>query len=80
MVFADDDIEKTRVQDQSLASKAKREAAERKREQAKLAKELDKTMKAKDERGFSAALRRAGILDGSAEWISAWKAYRAYWS
>jgi hypothetical protein len=78
MVFADDDIEKARIEDQSVAAKAKREAAERKREQARLAKELDKTMKAKDERGFSAALRRAGILDGSPEWMSAWKAYRAY--
>ena len=80
MVLEDDEIERSRIQEQSRTNAAKREAVERKRELLRLARELDRTMKAKDERGFSAALRRAGILDGSPYWINAWKAYRDYWS
>ena len=52
----------------------------RKREEIRLARALDRAMKAKNERGFSEALRKAGILEGSREWQNAWKAYRAYWS
>jgi ribosomal protein S4 len=80
MALDDDEIERSRVEEQSRTGAAKREAAERKREHLKLARELDRAMKARDERGFSAALRRAGILDGSPHWINAWKAYHAYWS
>ena len=80
MVLKDDEIESSRIQDQGGTNAAKREAAERKRERMKLAKELERLMRAGDDRGFSAALRRAGILEGSVEWKNAWKAYRAYWS
>ena len=80
MVLDDDEIEKSRIEKQGRASASKREAAERKRELLKLARELDRAMKAKDERGFSAALRRAGIPDGSPHWVNAWRAYHAYWS
>jgi hypothetical protein len=37
-------------------------------------------MRSKNERGFSEALRKAGILEESQEWKNAWEAYRAYWS
>ena len=51
----------------------------RKREALHLARVLDLAMKEKNERGFSEALRKAGIFEGSQEWQNAWKAYRAYW-
>ena len=54
--------------------------AARKREEIRLARELDRAMRSKNERGFSEALRKAGILEESQEWKNAWKAYRAYWS
>lgn len=52
----------------------------RKREHLELARALDKAMKARNERAFSDALRRAGIHDGSEVWKNAWAAYRAYWN
>ncbi len=52
----------------------------RKREEMKLVRDLGRAMKARNERGFSDALRRGGIREGSLEWKNAWRAYRAYWS
>jgi len=80
MVLKDDEIEVTPKQEQGRSGPAKRAAAERARERLALAKELERAMKGKDERGFSAALRRAGIQEGSAEWTNAWKAYRSFGS
>ena len=48
--------------------------AQRKREIAKAALRAIET---RDERAFSAELRRAGVKDGSPEWTKAWEIYRA---
>lgn len=79
MVFDDEEVKRSRTQEQRRVPKARTEAEERKREQIKLAQELDKAIKARDERAFSAALRRAGVRDGSRRWTNAWNAYRDYW-
>lgn len=78
MVLKDDEIEKSRKEEQSQSTRLKRDAAEKHREHMRLAAELQRIMKARDERAFSAALRRAGILEGSPEWTNAWKAYRSF--
>jgi hypothetical protein len=49
----------------------------RKRKEKALAAELLKSKEAGDERGFSDALRRAGIREGSEVWKNAWKAFRS---
>jgi hypothetical protein len=49
----------------------------RKRKEKALAVELLKSKEAGDERGFSDALRRAGIREGSEIWKNAWKAFRS---
>ncbi len=51
----------------------------RKREEMRLARDLHRAMKARNERGFSEALRKGGIHEDSLEWKNAWRAYRAYW-
>jgi hypothetical protein len=51
-------------------------AKEAERKQA-ITKAAMKAIKAKDERAFSAELRRAGVKDGSPEWKKAWEIYRA---
>jgi len=63
-------------EESSRGKKASRNESIRKREQAALAKELLEAMRAKDERRFSSALRRAGIREDSEAWQNAWKAYR----
>ena len=77
MVLKDDDIQKSLKQEQSGSGAAKIEAAERKRSLQKLMRDLNRLIKKRDERGFSDALRRAGLREGSTEWENAWKAYRS---
>jgi len=36
-----------------------------------------RAIKTRDERAFSAELRRAGVKDGSSEWKNAWEIYRS---
>lgn len=36
-----------------------------------------RAIKTRDERAFSAELRRAGVKDGSPEWKNAWEIYRS---
>jgi len=68
-----DEIEKTRKQDQSLAAKAKREAAERERENKDFAKKALRAKKAKDARAYATLLRLRNVPDNSQEWKNAWK-------
>jgi hypothetical protein len=42
-----------------------------------LVKAAMNAIKSRDERAFSAELRRAGVKDGSPEWKNAWEIYRS---
>src|SRR5260370_39564165 len=47
------------------------------RKKRALAKAVLHAIRARDERAFSEALRRAGVKDGSPEWRKAWEIYRS---
>ena len=67
-----DEIEKTRRQDQSLAAKSKREAAERDRANKLFARKALQAKKAKDARAFATLLRLRNVSEDSQEWKNAW--------
>ena len=69
----DDEIERTRREDQSLAAKAKREAAERRRGDNLFARRALQAKKAKDARAFATLLRLRNVPEGSQEWQNAWE-------
>ena len=66
-------IEKTRREEQSLAAKAKREAAEQARADKVFARKARQAKRAKDARAFGTLLRLRNVLEGSPEWKNAWK-------
>lgn len=68
-----EEIEKTRRQEQSLATKAKREAAERERGDKLFAKKALQAKKAKDARAYGTLLRLRNVPENSQEWTNAWK-------
>jgi hypothetical protein len=53
----------------SVAKEAQRKRA--------IVKAAMRAIKTRDERAFSAELRRAGLKDGSPEWTNAWEIYRS---
>jgi hypothetical protein len=67
------EIEKTRRQEQSLARKAKREAAERERGDRLFARKALQAKKAKDARALGILLRLRNVPEDSQEWKNAWK-------
>jgi hypothetical protein len=67
------EIEKTRRDEQSLATKAKREVAERERADKLFARKALQAKKAKDARAFATLLRLRNVPEGSQEWKNAWK-------
>jgi hypothetical protein len=67
------EIEKTRRREQSLATKAKREAAERGPGNRLFAKKALQAKKAKDARAFGILLRLRNVPEDSQEWKNAWK-------
>ena len=69
----DDEIEKTRREDQTLATRAKREAAERERGDKLFARKALQAKKAKDARAFATLLRLRNVPEDSQEWKNAWK-------
>lgn len=73
MVFSDDEIEKSRVQEQSGSNAAKRGAAERKRTLEKLSKSALRAKKQNDARAFREQLKLADVVENSPEWDLAWK-------
>jgi len=75
----DKQIEEVMRDDASRGRNRAPARSRRKKDLNALARELDKAMTAKNERGFSDALRKAGIADGSERWQAAWKAYRDHW-
>jgi hypothetical protein len=68
-----DEIEKTRRQEQALATKAKREASERERADRLFARKALQAKKAKDALAFGALLRLRNVPENSPEWKNAWK-------
>ena len=75
MVSKDDEIDVSRLQDQSLAGQAKREAAERKRILKVFSKKALQAIKAKDARAYAEQLRLLKISEDSEEWRNAWKLF-----
>jgi hypothetical protein len=75
MVSKDDEIDLSRLQDQSLAGHAKREAAERKRILKIFSKKALQAIKAKDARAYAEQLRLLKISEDSEEWRNAWKLF-----
>jgi hypothetical protein len=74
MVFRDDEIDKSRVQDEiRQPSKIKSAAAERARRQKIIAGKLQEAKKLNDARAFAEVLRVGGIEHDSKEWKLAWK-------
>jgi len=68
-----DEIERARSQEQKLAGKAKREAAERKRQLKLFSNAALRAIKAKDARAFTELLRYANVRENSPEWKKAWE-------
>ncbi|MGO9590165.1 MAG: hypothetical protein ACLP3K_09005 [Candidatus Acidiferrales bacterium] len=72
------EIDQVRNADQSLASKAKQEAFEKRKILRIFSTKALQAMKAKDERAYAEQLRLANVPEGSPEWKLAWEYYRAH--
>jgi hypothetical protein len=68
-----DEIEKTRIQEQSGTVAAKREAAEKRRQIRIFSEKAKRVKRAKDARAYGQLLREARIREDSPEWKDAWK-------
>jgi hypothetical protein len=68
-----DEIEEARIQEQSGAVPAKREAAEKRRQIRIFSEKAIRIRKAKDARAYGELLPEAKIREGSSEWQDAWK-------
>jgi hypothetical protein len=66
------------IKDERRTNKPSSKESHLRREREQMIKDVAKAFRERNERGISAALKRAGILDGSDEWTRIWKAYRAY--
>jgi len=77
MPSRDDEIDKSRLEDQSLAGSAKREAAERKRILTIFSRKALQAIRAKDARAFGDSLRQLRISEDSEEWKNAWKLFHS---
>jgi hypothetical protein len=65
MVSKDDEIERSRSEDENAASAAKREAAERKRILKIFSRKALKAIKANDARAYAEQLKLLGISEAS---------------
>jgi hypothetical protein len=65
-------VEKSRMDDQRLAGKAKRNAAERHHRQMSISRKLAEAKKFNDARAFGKALWEGEIREGSPKWKRAW--------
>lgn len=74
----DAEIDQVRNADQSLASKAKQKAFEKRKILRIFSTKALQAMNAKDERAYAEQLRLANVLEGSPEWKLAWEFYRAH--
>ena len=77
MVSKDDEIDVSRLQDQSLGGKARREAVERKRILKIFSKKALQAIEAKDARAYAEQLRLLKISEDPEEWKNAWKLFYA---
>lgn len=77
MAYKDDDVEEFRAQEQTerALSKAKQDAARKKRLKKLCAAEVLRAMTARDARAFETQLRRLEIDENSEEWKRAWKLF-----
>jgi hypothetical protein len=73
MATDDNEIEKTRRQDQNLATRARREAAEREQGKKLFARKALQAKRAKDDRAFRTLLKLENVSEGSGEWTRAWR-------
>ncbi len=73
MAVENDEIEKSRIQEQNLTVAAKREAAERKKLLKIFSEKALKAKRAKDARAYAQQLRLLKIAENSLEWKNAWK-------
>jgi hypothetical protein len=71
--MVDDEIEKSRREEEAHAAPAKRDAAEEERTKRLFSRIALKAKKAKDARAYAEALRNVKIREGSDEWKNAWK-------
>jgi hypothetical protein len=67
------EIEKSRREEQTLAGKVQREAAEQARADKVFARKALQAKRAKDARAFGILLRLRNVPEGSEEWKNAWK-------
>ena len=73
MALSDDEIEKSRLEDQDRKpSKAKRDSAERRRRQKMVGEMLLKAKRLNDARAYAEALRFGNVHEDSVEWKRAW--------
>jgi formiminotetrahydrofolate cyclodeaminase len=72
MAIDDDEIEDSRVQDQTLSVGGKREASERKKILKIFSRKALQAKKAKDARAYGEMLPRLKIPEDSEEWKNAW--------
>lgn len=72
MVFKDDEIERFRQAEQSRATKAQQEAAEKRRIVAEFKKKMKEAKKAKDRRGYERLLELQNVGRQSPEWKAFW--------
>jgi hypothetical protein len=73
MVFDDDEIERSRTEEQAGSSKAQREAAAKKRTIKLFAAKLKEAKRLKDRHGFERLLELQNVPRRSAAWDALWK-------
>jgi hypothetical protein len=73
MVFKDDEIKRTRAEEQAGAAKAQRDAAERKRQLKLFEVRLREAKRLKDRRGFERLLELQNVKRQTAAWDALWQ-------
>jgi len=73
MAIDDEEIEKSRQQEQAGASAAKREASERRKILRVFSEKALRAKRTKDARAYAEQLRRLKIDENSLEWKKAWE-------
>ncbi|MDQ1407930.1 MAG: hypothetical protein QOG55_3559 [Acidobacteriaceae bacterium] len=75
----DDDLDQLIASEATLRRGKGQISREQRLEDAQLQRDIIRAMHEKNERKFSAMLRKAGVKDGDDRWVNAWKVYRAFW-
>jgi hypothetical protein len=73
MVFEDDEIEGSRIEEQAGRTKAQREAASKNRTIKLFAKKMKEAKRLKDRRGFERLLELQNVPRRSAAWNALWE-------